>query len=105
MQSEAKREVATEKPLSPVPIKIKEIQKNRIKRSVGRNEKLGDNVVITVVENRCKGCDVCVKACHANVLKLAGPEENFVVKVINPSECDKCMRCENLCPDFAIYID
>ncbi len=58
-------------------------------------------VVIRIDEKRCKGCDICVKFCKQDCLALNG----FVAIVTNANECTKCMRCEILCPDFAITVD
>ena len=58
-------------------------------------------VVIRIDEKRCKGCDICVQFCKQKCLAMNG----FVAVVVNEKECTKCMRCEILCPDFAITVE
>lgn len=80
-------------------IEIKEKDASVVKRYEGVGTK--GPVVITVDERRCKVCNICVKYCPGNVLKL----ELESVVVVNIAGCNACMRCEFMCPDFAIYID
>jgi len=80
-------------------IEIKEKIPSAIKRYEGKGTK--GNVVITVDERRCKVCNICVVYCPGKVLKL----ELETVVVVNISGCNACMRCELMCPDFAIYVD
>lgn len=62
---------------------------------------------VYVIENRCKGCGVCVEVCQADVLEksleINDQGYNFPV-VKNAEACLGCGMCEMLCPDFAIYI-
>lgn len=48
----------------------------------------------------CKGCGICVAFCPKKVLKLT----NGKVEIIDRDLCLKTGVCENLCPDFAIYL-
>jgi len=81
-------------------IEIKEKKQDMVIRYSGKGTENRD-VLITVDERRCKACDICVKFCPGNVLQI----KDFVVKVIKIEGCNKCMRCELLCPDFAIYVE
>ena len=62
---------------------------------------------VTIIEERCKGCDFCIEYCPRNVLKM--PTE-FNVKGYHfpvfdaPDRCVGCHFCEALCPEFAIYV-
>lgn len=49
----------------------------------------------------CKGCELCVKSCPAEILYLDG-EAKAEVSDIN--KCIFCGICELRCPDFAISI-
>jgi 2-oxoglutarate ferredoxin oxidoreductase subunit delta len=58
------------------------------------------SVTIEIVEEWCKGCDVCVAFCPKDVLELKATKA--VVK--NLDACTACNICELLCPDFAIKV-
>lgn len=55
---------------------------------------------IEIIEKWCKGCEICVKLCPANVLEMRG----LVVAVKDIDACTKCMLCELRCPDFCISV-
>ncbi|PLY02433.1 MAG: tungsten formylmethanofuran dehydrogenase [Desulfuromonas sp.] len=55
---------------------------------------------IEVIDKYCKGCAICAEFCPKDVLEM----ETFVVKVVKPEACIKCMQCELRCPDFAIKV-
>lgn len=57
--------------------------------------------VIEVVELWCKGCDICVRMCPQDCLRLDGAG---IVRVIDAEACTGCRLCELLCPDFAISV-
>lgn len=50
---------------------------------------------------RCKGCSICANFCVKNVLSL---DKLGKVYVVNEEDCIGCGRCEDLCPDFAIFV-
>jgi 2-oxoglutarate ferredoxin oxidoreductase subunit delta len=51
---------------------------------------------INVISRYCKGCEICVVLCPADVLDM----KEFKVNV----DCTECMLCELRCPDFAIEV-
>ncbi|OQX88571.1 tungsten formylmethanofuran dehydrogenase [candidate division KSB1 bacterium 4484_87] len=55
---------------------------------------------IEIIEELCKGCDICVQFCPFDVLAMNGP----VVEVVNLEKCTACGLCELHCPDFAIIV-
>lgn len=55
---------------------------------------------ITINEEWCKGCSICVEFCPHNVLMMDGP----YAKVENLESCTACGMCEIRCPDFAITV-
>lgn len=55
---------------------------------------------IEIKKEWCKGCDICVQFCPADVLALNGP----VVEIVNLEACTGCGLCEIRCPDFAITV-
>lgn len=63
---------------------------------------------VTVDEARCKGCELCVVACPADVLSLQPKEVNdrgyhfaFAAK---PDNCIGCAACATVCPDACIEV-
>jgi photosystem I iron-sulfur protein psaC len=69
--------------------------------------KIKGAVIIDI--NRCKGCDLCVVACPADVLELQPKEVNdrgyHYAYDKNPDACIGCASCAAVCPDgcFTVY--
>ncbi len=59
------------------------------------------DTVVEIVEEWCKGCDICVKMCPERCLRL---NEKLIAELALPDLCTGCRMCEWLCPDFAIKI-
>jgi len=62
---------------------------------------LSTAVTIEINDAWCKGCAICVEFCPKGVLKMNSRDK---VDVVNLEACSKCLRCEQLCPDFAIAV-
>lgn len=64
---------------------------------------------VTIDQQRCKGCDLCVVACPTNVLQLQPKEVNdrgyHFAFTANPEACIGCASCAMVCPDacFTVY--
>lgn len=71
-------------------------QKDNIKTY--QNEK----TKITVKENWCKACGICITYCPKNVL-VENDKGRPIAK--NIDDCIQCMLCELRCPDFAIMVE
>ncbi|MBN2364013.1 4Fe-4S binding protein [candidate division WOR-3 bacterium] len=56
---------------------------------------------ITVDEKLCKGCENCVTQCPKKVLELNLLQKAFGAR---QNDCIGCLRCEYVCPDFAITV-
>ena len=56
---------------------------------------------ITINDEWCKGCEICVAFCPEKVLVM----EKDKVKVYDLDACTGCQLCEIYCPDFAIKVD
>ena len=62
---------------------------------------------IRVVEARCKGCELCTKACPKECIAMS---ETFSVtgyypaKLAKPDCCIGCGLCAQVCPDLAIEV-
>lgn len=65
-------------------------------------------VKVTINENLCKGCGLCVRACPKGVLALAKDKLNakgyHPSTVANPEDCIGCASCARTCPDVVISI-
>jgi len=63
---------------------------------------------ITIIENRCKGCGLCVEFCPKDVLSMS---DGFNQKGYHPpfveesSACVGCHFCEEVCPEFAVFCE
>ncbi|MEW6456738.1 MAG: 4Fe-4S dicluster domain-containing protein [Acidobacteriota bacterium] len=63
---------------------------------------------VVIIEDLCKGCDICINVCPTGVLLLVDDEKNIngvIAKVDAPEYCTGCLLCELRCPDFAIVVD
>jgi len=62
---------------------------------------------VTIDPNRCKGCELCVKACPEQILAM-GKELNvkgyFYARVAEQPRCIGCRICGIVCPDTAIEV-
>lgn len=63
---------------------------------------------VTVTQERCKGCDLCVAACPTDVLALQPKEVNnrgyHFAYMHNPQSCIGCGSCATVCPDGCIEV-
>ena len=64
---------------------------------------------VTIHEDVCKGCGLCVHACPKGVLAMSKDKLNQ--KGYNPAEvvdadaCIGCAMCAVMCPDVAIKVE
>lgn len=64
---------------------------------------------VTVDENICKGCGLCVHACPKKIMEIDTTKLNG--KGYNPShvtdieKCIACGMCAIMCPDSAIKVE
>ena len=65
------------------------------------------SVDIHVLNERCKGCKICIEVCQVEVLILSQKQNangyNYPI-VQNVEKCIDCGLCEMFCPDFAIWV-
>ncbi|MDE6154634.1 MAG: 4Fe-4S binding protein [Muribaculaceae bacterium] len=63
---------------------------------------------VVVDTERCKGCDLCVVACPADVLALARKDVNdrgyHFAMMVNADACVGCAACATVCPDGCIEV-
>lgn len=67
------------------------------------------NFKLTIREERCKGCELCVSVCPKGVLQINKEKPNpagyFPACVVAQEECVGCLSCVRMCPDVAIRIE
>lgn len=56
---------------------------------------------LSINQDWCKGCGVCVHFCPKKVLEL-NPKDKAVA--VRSEDCICCMMCELRCPDLAIEV-
>jgi 2-oxoglutarate ferredoxin oxidoreductase subunit delta len=62
---------------------------------------------ITIVEDLCKGCRICIEFCPAKILKVSSHMTKkgiYPPEVIDAAKCTGCRICQYYCPDLAIYV-
>lgn len=57
-------------------------------------------VKITIDEDACVGCSLCVDECPTDVFEF--DEEKRIPKVVKEKECFGCLSCSEICPASAI---
>ncbi|WP_300786273.1 4Fe-4S dicluster domain-containing protein [uncultured Desulfovibrio sp.] len=60
---------------------------------------------IVFLEERCKGCRLCVEACPAHIIRPAGRFNRQGYEVMETEgRCTGCAFCAVMCPDTAIRV-
>ena len=65
-------------------------------------------VKITIQNELCKGCVLCIEACPKKILELdkdtINKKGHHPVRVIDEAKCTACAFCATMCPDCVIKI-
>jgi NAD-dependent dihydropyrimidine dehydrogenase PreA subunit len=61
----------------------------------------GGRVIEIVSATRCTGCDICVKACPANVFDAV---PKGIPVIARQDDCQTCFLCELYCPVDALFV-
>lgn len=62
---------------------------------------------VVIDRDRCKGCELCIVACPAQVLALADEvnAKGYHYSLLRfPDECVGCASCAMVCPDSCITV-
>ena len=64
---------------------------------------------LTIREERCKGCGLCVNACPKKILVLAQDKINakghHPAEITDQEKCIACAFCATMCPDCVITVE
>lgn len=60
-------------------------------------------MIEVVSEERCIGCDKCIRACPTNVFDR-GPGPGRIPVIARQSDCQTCFMCEAWCPTDALFV-
>jgi 2-oxoglutarate ferredoxin oxidoreductase subunit delta len=64
---------------------------------------------VTISENLCKGCDMCVISCPKNIVELNKAKINskgyHPAHITDAKACIACASCAIMCPDIAITLE
>lgn len=64
---------------------------------------------LRIDQGRCKGCELCVRACPHDVLAIdpavVNPLGYHPIRLTDPDGCTSCVLCVRVCPDavFTVY--
>lgn len=78
--------------------------------SIQINEK-GGKVMgkVTINQNECKGCGLCVIACPKKILVLSKTSLNkkgyHPVEMTDEAACTACAACARMCPDVVLEVE
>ena len=66
-------------------------------------------VKLTINDERCKGCALCVRACPKDLLRLSETKLNskgyHPAELTDSEQCVACASCARTCPDAVIEIE
>jgi len=65
---------------------------------------------VHVIEHRCKECSFCIEFCPRDILRMShrANRKGYRVPEVIPgktADCVACRHCEDVCPEFCIYIE
>lgn len=63
---------------------------------------------VSVNEDRCKGCGLCIAACPQKIMALGdwlNKKGYHPAHVLDAEKCKGCTLCAVMCPDVAITVE
>ena len=69
-------------------------------------KKIKKQGIVQIIPERCKDCGFCIWICPNNALSRSEEANgNGYHYPILTGQCSGCRKCEQICPDFAIFIE
>ena len=66
-------------------------------------------VKITIQNELCKGCSLCIDVCPKNIIEIdkgiINKKGHHPVHITDATQCTACAFCATMCPDCAIKIE
>lgn len=61
---------------------------------------------VQIVEEKCKGCELCINACPTDSLQLADKinTQGFRYAIMVNDSCTGCTSCSVVCPEAIIKV-
>jgi 2-oxoglutarate ferredoxin oxidoreductase subunit delta len=76
--------------------------------TVAKTEKKERKAKITINEDYCKGCGLCVITCPLRLIRIANHISSkgyYPAEFVDPEcKCTGCALCATMCPDVAIEV-
>ncbi|MEF9864540.1 MAG: ferredoxin family protein [Christensenellaceae bacterium] len=64
---------------------------------------------LTIHEDTCKGCGLCITVCKKQLLAIDKSHLNakgyHPIGISDPDACISCASCARICPDNALEVD
>lgn len=64
---------------------------------------------VTFIQDKCKGCGMCVAACPKKIVQLSKDKLNakgyHPAEVTDMDKCIGCAFCATMCPDVVITVE
>lgn len=64
---------------------------------------------VTIKDDHCKGCGLCVSVCPKKILRISEHRLNAKgfrpAEVADPAQCIACAFCATICPDVVITVE
>jgi 2-oxoglutarate ferredoxin oxidoreductase subunit delta len=64
-------------------------------------------MLVEINEDLCKGCDICIEFCPANVFENSDKLNRkgyYLPIIVDMNACNGCRICDIMCPELAIVI-
>ncbi len=81
---------------------FREEYKEHIKQKKCRAGVCKDLITFSIIEEKCPGCGMCVKACPAEAITAMGKKKPVV---LDQAKCIKCRTCYDVCKMGAVKIE
>lgn len=63
---------------------------------------------VTIQEDACKGCELCIISCPTKILELSdrlNARGYHPCECVRPEACIGCAFCARMCPDCVITVE